>query len=106
LEAKEWFAKAIRLDPNNAYHHVRLGMCQDLLREYEDATRTFERAAELDRNGAVTMAYVGWHYLQVDDYLRAKEFLDRSLSLNWWDNALAREQLEIVGMFLPEEPRN
>lgn len=104
-EAIEYFKQAIRLDPNDAYAHVRLGMCLDLLRDYDAATESFLTANRIDPNGAFTAGYLGWHYLQIDDYEQAREHLRRSLSLNWWDNVLAEEQLEIVAMFLPEEPK-
>jgi O-antigen ligase len=104
LEAIEHFETAIRLDPHNAYSFIRLGMCQDLLRDYRSASETFQHALKLDPNGAFTAASVGWHHLQIDEYEQARNQLQRSLSLNWWDNDFAREQLEIVSMFLPEDP--
>lgn len=102
LEAEKWLEKAMKLDPNDSSAPLRYGMCRDLRRDYATATGYFLKAIELDPNGAVVMAWTGWHYLQIDDYKKAREYLEKSLRLNWWSNEFASEQLEIVAMF--EEP--
>lgn len=98
-EAEEWFRKALARDPFHSMTHLSYGMCLDLRKDYEMATAFFQRAETMDPNGANTMAYIGWHYLQIDDYKKAREYLERSLGLNWWDNEMAKEQLEIVEIF-------
>ena len=87
------------LDPFSSRTHLSYGMCLDLRKDFDRATGVFRRAEKVDPNGSITMAYIGWHYLQIDDYKRARKYLERSLGLNWWDNEMAKEQLEIVEIF-------
>ncbi len=99
LKAEEWFQKSLVLDPFSSRTHLSYGMCLDLRKDFDRATGVFRRAEKVDPNGSITMAYIGWHYLQIDDYKRARKYLERSLGLNWWDNEMAKEQLEIVEIF-------
>lgn len=105
LEAEQWLEKSMDLDPWNSVAYVRYGMCRDLRRDYGKATGYFLTAVDLDPNGAVTMAWTGWHFLQIDDYRQAREYLEHSLRLNWWSNEFAREQLEVVAMFDEPPPK-
>ncbi len=78
-EAMEWFDRAGTLNPYDAYPRLRHGMCLDLLGNRPLATRHFLRALELDPNGGFTLAHVAWHYAQLEDWAKVKEFTERSM---------------------------
>ncbi len=88
-EAMEWFDRAATLNPYDSYPRLRHGMCLDLLGEHPLATRHFLRALELDPNGGFTLAYVGWHYAQRDDWAKVKTFTERSMRVQPHDNRMA-----------------
>jgi len=69
--AISWFEKAIRLNPYHAYAHARLGLCLDILDEFEKAEPYVLRAQELDPNGSTTCTLVGLHYLRRADFQRS-----------------------------------
>jgi hypothetical protein len=48
------------------------------------------------------LAHLGWHYVQMEDWATAKQWFERSLSLFWADNPIARSYLEIVNRKLAE----
>ena len=84
-----WYEKAAELNPYDAYTYVGHAMSLDWLGRHEEAERVFLRANELDPNGYVTMAMIGWHYLSVDDNAEAVRWLERSISLYANNNFLA-----------------
>ncbi|MGB0582298.1 MAG: O-antigen ligase family protein [Limisphaerales bacterium] len=100
-EGQRWMKKTIALNPWNADAHVRLGICRDILREYDASLPHYQHAEKLDPQGAATMAWIGWHHLQNDEYDLARKYLMRSLELGQTEFAL--EQLEILN-FVQEDP--
>ena len=88
-EAMSWFDRAATLNPYDGYPRLRYGMCLDLLGDQRLATRHFLRALELDPNGGFTLAYVGWHYAQLEDWAQVKTFTERSLQVQPNDNRMA-----------------
>ena len=64
-------------------------MCLDWLDRHAEAGPFYRRAEALDPNGYFTVANIGWHYVQVGDYLAAREWLERSLRLEWNENVIA-----------------
>ncbi len=77
-EAMAWFERAWRLNPYDGYARLRYGMCLDLLGDRQQATRYFLRALELDPNGAFTLTHVGWHYCQLEEWEKARGYLQLS----------------------------
>ncbi len=102
-KAIQWFERATAINPYHYRAEVRLGMCWDWLGDHEKADSHFDRALELDPNGYFTMAYVGWHYVQMERYAKAKPYLERSRSLKPRDNPVAKTYLRRVRNHLAEK---
>jgi tetratricopeptide (TPR) repeat protein len=77
-------------------------MCLDWLGHYAEAGPYFSRAEALDPNGYFTVANIGWHYVQVEDYAAARAWLARSLQLYWQENVIASSYLKIAERELGE----
>jgi len=101
--AIRWYARARQLDPYDGYNDLRTGMCLDWLDRHAEAGSFYRRAELLDPNGYFTDANIGWHYVQVGDYLAAREWLERSLRLEWIENVIARSYLDRVEQKLVED---
>jgi O-antigen ligase len=102
-----WFERAMKLNPLDASGFLRYGSCLDwpLGRQAESAPY-FSRAEELDPNSYFTVATVGLHYVQLEDYAAAKPWFERSLRLQWADNPIAHSYLEIANLRLLEAATN
>jgi O-antigen ligase len=94
--AMRWYARARQLDPFDGYDDLRTGMCLDWLDRHAEAGPFYSRAESLDPNGYFTVANIGWHYVQVGDYLAAREWLERSLRLESDENIIGRSYLDLV----------
>ena len=70
--AMTWYERAMRANPHDANSPLRYGMCLDWLGRQAEAQPWFDRAAELDPNGYYTVAHVGWHYVQLEDFAAAR----------------------------------
>ncbi len=103
--ALEWFQRSVECNRYYPYSFVRYGMCLDWLGRHTEAESYFNQAAALDPNGYYTAANVGWHYVQLEDWATAKAWFEKSLSLNWISNPIARSYLQIVQGKLAEEGR-
>src|SRR5216684_3253965 len=101
--ALEWFKRSVECNRYYPYSFVRYGMCLDWLGRHTEAESYFNQAAALDPNGYYTAANVGWHYVQLDDWATAKAWFEKSLSLNWISNPIARYYLQIVQARLAED---
>jgi O-antigen ligase len=95
-EALPWFQEAMRLNPWDPLSRLRYGMCLDWLGKHEEAERFYLEASKLDWNGYYTMAYLGWHYMQVGDVDGARKWFSRSRNLNWEDNPIASRYLGLL----------
>jgi len=100
--ALEWFQRSVESNPYYPYSFVRYGMCLDWLGRHAEAEAYFNQAAALDPNGYYTAANVGWHYVQLEDWTTAKAWFEKSLSLNWMSNPIARSYVQIVEAKLAE----
>ena len=76
-KAAAWLRQAIVLNPYDAYSHARLGMALDQLGQTDKAGEYFDRAEQLDRNGYLTVANVGWHKMHIGEYEEAKRYFER-----------------------------
>src|SRR5713101_1539827 len=103
--ALEWFRRSVESNRYYPYSFVRYGMCLDWLGRHAEAESYFNQAAALDPNGYYTAANVGWHYVQLEDWATAKAWFEKSLSLNWISNPIARSYLQIVQGKLAEDGR-
>ncbi len=104
-EAMGWFERAWMLNPYDGYPRLRYGMCLDLLGDHQNATRHFLRARDLDPKGGFTLAYVAWHYAQMDDWAKVKEFTQRSMEAQPRDNRMAELFYEAAVERLAEQQR-
>jgi O-antigen ligase len=100
--AMEWYARGMKLDRYDGYDYLGCGMCLDWLGRPAEAGPYFSRAEALDPNGYYTVANVGWHYVQVEDYAAARPWLARSMRLHWQENVIGRSYLGIVERTLIE----
>jgi tetratricopeptide (TPR) repeat protein len=100
--AMAWYARGMKLDRYDGYDDMRCGMCLDWLGRHAEAGPYFSRAEALDPNGNYTIANVGWHYVQVEDYAAARFWLARSMRLHWQENVIGRSYLEIAERKLVE----
>jgi O-antigen ligase len=100
--AIRWYARAMKLNPFDGYNYLGTGMCLDLLDRHAEAEPFYRRAESLDPNGYFTAANIGWHYVQIGDYLAAREWLERSLRLEWNGNAIGQSYLPWVEQKLLE----
>jgi tetratricopeptide (TPR) repeat protein len=100
--AIRWYAQAMKLNPFDGYNYLGTGMCLDWLDRHAEAGPFYRRAESLDPNGYYTVAYIGWHYVQVGDYPAAREWLERSLRLQWTENVIGHSYLDLVEQKLAE----
>jgi O-antigen ligase len=101
--AMRWYARARQLDRFDGYNDLRTGMCLDWLDRHAEAGPFYRTAESLDPNGYFTVANIGWHYIQTGDYLAAREWLERSLRLDWNKNVIGHSYLEWVQQKLAED---
>src|SRR5688572_9722275 len=76
-KAIEYFEKAREGNPYHAPAWMRIGMCFDLLGEFDKAEPFFKTAQALDPNGFSILAHYGWHQVQKGDFANAKPFLEK-----------------------------
>jgi O-antigen ligase len=105
-QAMEWFGRSIKLDQWSGYGYLRYGWCLDWLERTTEAEPYFDRAAELDPNGYFTLANIGLHYVELGDYAAAKPWFERSLRLQYKNNPIARNYLQISNTRLLEAATN
>jgi O-antigen ligase len=105
-KAMEWFARGMKLNPWDGYNFLRYGTCLDWVGRQEESGPYFDRAEQLDPNGYFTIAFIGLHYVQLNDYAAARAWFERSLSLEWNDNPIARSYLNIANRKLAEGATN
>ena len=91
-----WFKRAMVLNPYDPYSQLRYGMCLHWIDNHKAAGPYFSKALQLDPNGFYTRAHVGWHYFQLGEWALSKEWFERSLQMNWYDNPIARSYLDIL----------
>ncbi len=94
-QAKDWYARAMPLNPHDGYNYLRVGMCLDWLGDHLGAEKFYSEAELHDPNGLYLVANMGWHYIQIGDYAAARQCFIRSLHLGG-SNATARNYLYYV----------
>ena len=105
-EAMKWFKRATELNPYDDSSFLRYGMCLDQLGEHDQAWEYFDRANRLDPNSYFNSAYMGWHYMQAEDFAAARVWLRRSQQLEWKDNVIADSNLKICEARMLEAATN
>jgi tetratricopeptide (TPR) repeat protein len=105
-QAMEWFGRSTKLNPLGGYGYLRYGWCLDWLERFAESPPYFNRAAQLDPNGYFMVANIGLHYVQSGNFAAARPWFERSLRLNWQNNHIARNYLQIVQSRLLEAATN
>lgn len=80
-QAITWYSRAEKLNPYDNYSALRHGMCLDWLGRTQESWEKYSRAEELDPNGYYTVAHIGWHFVQLNNYAAARAWFERSLRL-------------------------
>lgn len=94
--ALAWFQRSAALNRYDPLPVLRLGMCEHWLHHLEPAGAWFDLALRLDPNSYYVLAHVGWHYLQLEDYEKARDCFLRSLKLKPTDNDTAATYLALI----------
>jgi len=105
-QAMDWFGRTIKLNQWGGYGYLRYGWCLDWLDRSAEAEPYFNRADELDPNGYFTLANIGLHYVQVENYAAARPWFERSLRLEWQRNPISHTYLQIARARLKEAATN
>jgi tetratricopeptide (TPR) repeat protein len=71
-------------------------MCLDQIGKHDEAFKYFDQANRMDPNSYFNNAYMGWHYVQVEDYAAAMVWLRRSTRMEWDNNPVAHSYLKIA----------
>jgi len=105
-QAMEWFDRGIKLNRWSSHCYLRYGWCLDWLDRTAESEPYFDRAVELDPKGYFTLASMGLHYVQLENYAAARPWFEYSLRLQWEDNPISRNYLQIVNSRLMEGAGN
>jgi O-antigen ligase len=105
-KAMEWFERGAKLNPYDAHFPLRYGMCLDWIGQRDKSWPYYSRAEELDPNGYFTVAHIGWHFIQTEDYAAARPWFERSLHLKWDGNPIAENYLALCHRRLMEAATN
>jgi tetratricopeptide (TPR) repeat protein len=102
-KAIQWYSIGSRLNPWDPYNFLRSAMCLDWLKDYSAAEPLYQKAMTLDPNGYYTMANVGWHYVQTQDWIKAGDFFLKSWDLNHTDNPIVTNYLALISGKIAEQ---
>lgn len=81
-EAQDCFINACRLAPNEAEHHMRIGLTLFQRGQFADAHTFYNRALELDPNHADTLCNLGFLTMELGYRENAQRLFERALELN------------------------
>ena len=87
--ADELASRAIAVDANNSLGHVAKGNVLRVERRFDDAIAEFERALALDPNFADAYGLLGYTQIDIGQYQKAIEFLDKAIRLSPQNQQLA-----------------
>lgn len=106
-KAKEAYVEVLKKDPENYLATVRVAKCSYFIQEYEDATRYFESAIEIDKDKNDTVYFeLGMAYRVLDRQNDALEmFTEFRKRWKEKDDYARRVKLEIEGCKFVEEQR-
>lgn len=106
-KAKEAYIEVLKKDPENYHATVRTAKCSYFIQEYEDATRYFESAIEIDKDGNDTVYFeLGITYRVLDRHADAREVF-KKFRKRWKDkdDYARRVKLELKGCDYVEEQK-
>jgi O-antigen ligase len=102
-EALLWYARGMKLNQWDPYNFLRYGMCLDWLKDHNGAEPYFKKAYELDHNGFYTLANIGWHYVQTEDWIKAGDFFLKSWEFNHMNNPIASNYMGLIAGKVAEQ---
>ena len=91
-QAMPWFAKAMELNPFDAYSPAGYGMCLDQIRQVREATPYFEAAHRNDPHNTFIALQEGRHSIELGDYAAAKKWLEDAVRVAGTPVAYAEAQ--------------
>ncbi len=95
-KAMVWYRRGIGLNPFDAYNYARLGMCLDWVGRHEEALSCYEEMLRRDGNNYYLLNLAGWHYVQVEDWTRAREYFIQSGHINGWSSLTTQRYLDLI----------
>ncbi len=105
-QAMSWFARGMKLNPWDSRSFAGYGWCLDWLDRQAESDPYFAKAEELDPNNYFNLNNIGLHYLQTGDFAAARPWFERSLRLQWQDNPIAQNCLDLANARLLEAATN
>jgi Flp pilus assembly protein TadD len=105
-QAMQWYQRGMTLNPWDSRSYSGFGWCLDWLDRQSESAPYFSRAEALDPNNYFNLNNIGMHYVQLGDFAAAKPWFERSLRLEYTDNLIARNYLEIANVRLLEAATN
>jgi hypothetical protein len=105
-QAMEWFQRGMKLNPWDSRNYTGYGWCLDWLDRAAESPSYFAKAEELDPNSYFNLNRIGLHYVQLGDFAAAKPWFERSLRLEWKENTIAQNYLQIANRRLLEAATN
>ncbi len=104
--AMGWFERAMKLNPYDSRNYSGYGWCLDWLGRQAESAPYFARAEQLDPNNYFNLNAIGRHYVEMGNYAAAKPWFERSLCLEWQENPVAAQYLQIANARLLEAATN
>ena len=101
-KAMDWYRRGMKLHPYLADNWLGYGICLDWLGHPDQSVPYFQKADDLDPNGAYVAGYIGWHYFQTGDYYAAHAWAERSVQLNANDNPMGFAYVRLADRKLQE----
>lgn len=105
-QAMDWFGKSIALNPWDSRPYAGYGWCLDWLDRQTESASYFSRAEELDPNNYYNLNQIGRHYVQLGDYAAARPWFERSWRLNYHDNPIAQNFMNLCIARMEEAATN
>src|SRR5262249_54203089 len=96
--------KSMALNPYEPNNFLRTGMCLDWLGQHDAAYAAYQKALLLDPNSYYIHAILGWHYVQMEDWGKARDFFAKSIGLSAPKNPIAQSYLKILDGRSPDPP--
>lgn len=102
-EAMRWFEIGMKLNRWDPEGFIKTGMCLHWLNEHEKAGEYFEKAYQLDKTSTYVLGYYGWHFLQIGDLEKARQYLAEGYSYYREGNKMAKNYLDLVERLIAEK---
>lgn len=104
--AMSWFTLGMKLNAWDSRNYAGYGWCLDWLDRSAESGPYFVRAEQLDPNNYFNLNQIALHYVQLGDYAAAIPWFQRSLRLEWENNAVAQSYLKVARERLMEGATN